>query len=206
MAPKNKELISCQICEEQPHKYTCPQCLVVYCSLTCYKKHKESSCSTAASSIISPASTQSTTEKSQKELQAADEEMFDNSTLLRPLTSLNWPYVPEESTFPDPLKRDDPKTLQISQYEAIATSPAIRKILSDDKKLPELLTSVDKLRGAEREYALQRALGVDNQIDVGGNGPKELSEDVLAFRKLAEAIEEAVRGGKEGALGLNWGD
>lgn len=38
---------------------------------------------------------------------------------LRPLTSLNWPYVPEQSAYPDPLKRDDPKMLQLHQYEAI---------------------------------------------------------------------------------------
>ncbi len=42
---------------------------------------------------------------------------------MRPLTSLNWPYVPEESAFPDPLKRDDPKPLQLPQYEAIGMPP-----------------------------------------------------------------------------------
>ena len=41
---------------------------------------------------------------------------------LRPLTSLRWPYVPEESAYPDPLKRDDPKALQLPQYEAIGVS------------------------------------------------------------------------------------
>ena len=40
---------------------------------------------------------------------------------LRPLTSLKWPYVPEESAYPDPLKRDDPKPLQTAQYEAIGS-------------------------------------------------------------------------------------
>ena len=45
-----------------------------------------------------------------------------NPTPLRPLTSLKWPYVPDESAFPDPLKKNDPKTLQLSQYEAIGVS------------------------------------------------------------------------------------
>ncbi|KAH9484933.1 hypothetical protein JR316_0001837 [Psilocybe cubensis] len=131
--------------------------------------------------------------------------------LLRPLTSLKWPYVPDESAFPDPLKRDDPKMLQLPQYEAIvkvllATSPAIRKILSEHKNLPELLTSIDKLRGHDREHALQKALGItapeiDDQLR-----PPDLSEDVLALRELAEAIEAAVRGGNQTALGLNWGE
>lgn len=40
---------------------------------------------------------------------------------MKTLTSLKWPYVPEESAFPDPLKRDDPKPLQLPQYEAIGS-------------------------------------------------------------------------------------
>jgi hypothetical protein len=40
---------------------------------------------------------------------------------LRPLTSLKWPYLPEESAYQDPLKRDDPKPLQTAQYEAIGS-------------------------------------------------------------------------------------
>lgn len=31
-------------------------------------------------------------------------------------------------------------------------------------------------------------------------------EEVGAMRELAEAVEAAVRGGKEDVLGLNWGD
>jgi len=76
----------------------------------------------------------------------------------------------------------------------------------ENKNLPNLLASIDKLRGPEREDALQRALGItapeiDNQLC-----RPEPSEDVLALRELAEAIEASVRGGNETALGLNWGD
>ena len=50
----------------------------------------------------------------------ADENVaVDDAPPLRPLASLKWPYVPEESAYPDPLKRDDPKPLQLPQYEAI---------------------------------------------------------------------------------------
>ena len=51
-----------------------------------------------------------------------DETEIDREAPLRPLTSLKWPYVPEESAYPDPLKRDDPKALQTAQYEAIGSS------------------------------------------------------------------------------------
>lgn len=151
---------------------------------------------------------------------------------LRPLTSLKWPYVPEESAYPDPLKRDDPKSLQLPQYEAIgrthnlsqavsfpkltiyfpATSPAVRKALAANTRLPELLHSIDQLRGRDREDALQRALGVSasdantsSRHNLANLGPQP-DEDVKALRDLAEAVEAAVRGGKQDALGLDWGD
>lgn len=83
-------------------------------------------------------------------------------------------------------------------------SPSIRQILSEHKNLPALLTSLDKLRGPEREQALQKALGVtapeiDDQLR-----PPQLSDDVLALRRLAEAIEASVRGGNQSVLGLDW--
>ena len=50
------------------------------------------------------------------------EEEFPESQPLRSLASLNWPYVPEESKYPDPLKRDDPKSLRLHDYEAIGSA------------------------------------------------------------------------------------
>lgn len=148
---------------------------------------------------------------------------------LRPLTSLKWPYIPEEPAYPDPLKRDDPKTLQIHQYEAIgtvssynlelldvmlkvhtATSAAVRRALAAHPKLADFLRSIDSLRGEDREDALQRALGISSADEHARNQPpnrpgRHQEEDVRAMRDLAEAIEAAVRGGKEDVLGLDWG-
>ncbi|EED85096.1 predicted protein [Postia placenta Mad-698-R] len=149
--------------------------------------------SEAPNSRLSPelneASVQSSSEQPQPEL--------------RPLTSLKWPYVPEESAYPDPLKRDDPKPLQIPQYEAIATSPAIRRALVSSPQLPTLLRSIDQLRGPEREEALERALGI---APADRQAPAQPEEDTRALRVLAEAVEAAVRGGKHDVLGLDWGD
>ncbi|KAF9227092.1 hypothetical protein BS17DRAFT_861059 [Gyrodon lividus] len=169
----------CQVCKEEESKYACSSCRANYCSVACYKQHKA----------------------------FPSTDSVEDPKPLRPLTSLNWPYVPEESAYPDPLKRDDPKPLQLPQYEAIATSPAIRNALKSNPRLIELLTNIDKLRGVEREEALQRALGVDGrQLKNDVLRPRDLDEDTRALRTLAEAVEAAVRGGKEGALGLDWDD
>ncbi|KAG9220412.1 hypothetical protein CCMSSC00406_0003868 [Pleurotus cornucopiae] len=134
-----------------------------------------------------------------------EEEKVADLKPLRPLTSLNWPYVHEESAYPDPLKRDDPKPLQLPQYEAIATSSQIRKLLMEHPSLKEQLIAIDKHRGPDREYALQRALGVTRTDIERQQGPEvQLPEDVVALRALAEAVEVAVRGGKQDALGLDW--
>jgi hypothetical protein len=149
----------------------------------------------------------------------------DECEPLRPLTSLKWPYVPEESAYPDPLKRDDPKIIQLPQYEAIgnwpllvhiasnpshtllsATSAAVRRAFSEHPNLKPLLRSIDSLRGIERETALQRVLGVsqtdhhgDSSIDRLGIG----EEDIEAAQQLSSVIEAAVRGDRPSALGLD---
>jgi len=149
---------------------------------------------------------------------AVSDDELQEAKSLRPLTSLNWPYVPEESAYPDPLKRDDPKPLQLSHYEAIGMRflylirrSHVRQVLRAHPHLPALLSSIDQHRGQDREQALQRSLGVTDP-DIAeqtkwhpGVNAGELDDNVLALRALAEAIEAAVRGGKEGVLGLDWG-
>ncbi|MCD9559658.1 hypothetical protein HAX54_017795 [Datura stramonium] len=39
MGPKN-----CKVCEEAQSKYKCPNCFLPYCSLACFRKHKEIPC------------------------------------------------------------------------------------------------------------------------------------------------------------------
>ncbi|KAH9961534.1 hypothetical protein BC827DRAFT_1131452, partial [Russula dissimulans] len=127
---------------------------------------------------------------------------------LRPLSSLKWPFVPEETAYPDPLKRDDPKPLQTAQYEAIATSPAVRTALETHPELKEVLRTIDGLRGSAREEALQAGLGISRGDGDGGRSGRRgrieiVSERREAMRGLAEAVEAAVRGSRE-RLGLDW--
>ncbi|XP_044977833.1 zinc finger HIT domain-containing protein 3 isoform X3 [Hordeum vulgare subsp. vulgare] len=35
---------SCEVCKEAPSKYKCPTCRTPYCSVICFKKHKDEFC------------------------------------------------------------------------------------------------------------------------------------------------------------------
>ncbi|KAI0301044.1 hypothetical protein B0F90DRAFT_1629110 [Multifurca ochricompacta] len=174
MPPKLR--VKCQICSEKESRYICASCFLEYCSVPCYKQHKDDG--------------------------KNGNEIVKEEVPLRPLTSLKWPYVPEESAYPDPLKRDDPKPLQMAQYETIATSPAVRAALTTHPILKDMLRSIDKLRGGAREEAIEASLGVSRsdlkRMRIG-------DDERRAMRELTEAIERAVRGEQqEGALGLDW--
>ncbi|XP_076801413.1 zinc finger HIT domain-containing protein 3-like isoform X2 [Clavelina lepadiformis] len=36
--------ITCEVCKEAQHKYKCPTCRTLYCSVNCYKQHKSNQC------------------------------------------------------------------------------------------------------------------------------------------------------------------
>ena len=39
-----KLIKNCEVCGDVLSKYKCPNCLIFYCSLVCYKRHKEEKC------------------------------------------------------------------------------------------------------------------------------------------------------------------
>jgi hypothetical protein len=41
----------CQVCGDAPSKYKCPTCFIPYCSLMCFKQHKEVPCSREAPAV-----------------------------------------------------------------------------------------------------------------------------------------------------------
>ncbi|KAI8061854.1 uncharacterized protein B0P05DRAFT_599502 [Gilbertella persicaria] len=44
----------CQICEKQEAKYKCPKCRAPYCSLVCFKTHKEIPCKAPSTNTTEP--------------------------------------------------------------------------------------------------------------------------------------------------------
>ncbi|KAI0743983.1 hypothetical protein C8Q80DRAFT_872752 [Daedaleopsis nitida] len=118
MAPTKR--VPCQICTCVESKYTCAKCGVLYCSVPCYKQHRDvcpGPQQKTGSAFERPVLEDAQTTSEGVSTSTAGELQQDPP--LRSLASLRWPYVPEESAYPDPLKRDDPKPLQLRQYEAI---------------------------------------------------------------------------------------
>ncbi|RUS25448.1 zinc finger HIT domain-containing protein 3-like protein [Jimgerdemannia flammicorona] len=66
---------NCRVCEQNPSKYKCPNCTLPYCSLPCYKKHKETPCEKPVPSAQVPGKTKYSAAST-----AADE---DSETALR---------------------------------------------------------------------------------------------------------------------------
>ncbi|KAF8684144.1 PhoX homologous domain, present in p47phox and p40phox [Rhizoctonia solani] len=139
-----------------------------------------------------------------------EEEQLPDPKPLRTLDSLKWPYVPEPPSYVDPVTKNDPKPLTLPQYEAIATSLDVRKVLADNPDMHGLLRSIDKLYGPLRQQAIEEVLGVGTSSEQR-HGTRAPTHDALArlrqegdaeanaraLRQLSEAIEKAIGVGDE---------
>ncbi|KAF9520324.1 hypothetical protein BS47DRAFT_1287245, partial [Hydnum rufescens UP504] len=193
----------CDICNTQPFKYSCASCQALYCSLDCYRTHK---------TTCNPTREEATTPRKEALPVGAplgnSVPRVDNDSPLRPLTSVRWPYVPEPPSYEDPLTKNDPKPLQLSQYVAIASSPDIRKALSSNPRMPGILRSLDSMPPHERDAQMQRLLGIGDTgpLDDVGTLTEEQLEDHRSFTAFADAVERAVSGPTtdESRRGLAW--
>ncbi|KAG8722037.1 hypothetical protein FRC08_007806 [Ceratobasidium sp. 394] len=214
----------CQICDTEIFKYTCPKCSVLYCSVACYKRHKNESAGCDTSGVSSSTQTSTlppnlpTPAEADSEIKPNEDEKLEDPKPLRTLASLKWPYVPEPPSFIDPVTKNDPKPLTLAQYEAIATSPDVRRVIADNPNMPNLLRSVDKLYGPLRQQTLEEMLGVgtsgDQRHGTRGQTHETLARirqdgdaesNMLALRQLSEAIEKAIGVGSA-QRGLAWED
>jgi hypothetical protein len=91
----------------------------------------------------------------------------------------------------------------------------VRRTLQENTGLPSLLRKLDALRGPDREEQLHAALGVapgqqSFDLTVGQGSASVASargyspQEMTMLRALAQAVEGAVRSGKEEELGLDW--
>ncbi|XP_078180381.1 HIT-type Zinc finger family protein isoform X8 [Carex rostrata] len=56
---------NCEVCKEVQFKYKCPACLTPYCSVACFKKHKENLCQKVQPPIEEATATNESTQPTQ---------------------------------------------------------------------------------------------------------------------------------------------
>ncbi|XP_062021995.1 uncharacterized protein LOC133738460 [Rosa rugosa] len=123
----------CQVCNEAQSKYKCPSCRAPYCSVPCFKKHKETPC-------------------------VLPEEKPKSASVL-PVPSEEKPTAAPESVVKRPITVTEPSAvLERQQLEAIASSSEIRDALKDES-LQRLIESIDCSPDAENE--LDKAMDVE---------------------------------------------
>ncbi|KAH0667803.1 hypothetical protein KY285_029009 [Solanum tuberosum] len=111
----------CQVCDEAQSKYKCPNCFIPFCSLVCFKKHKEIPCGKP---------------EPEPESEPVSEEK------LAPAPALH---------VEKPIYVDEPgEAVNQSQLESIASSSEILEAIRN-KELQKLIYNLDSSLDAENE-------------------------------------------------------
>ncbi|BGP56585.1 hypothetical protein JCM8202_000229 [Rhodotorula sphaerocarpa] len=122
----------CKVCSKaNSGRYTCPVDHIPYCSVACFKQHKQDGCFSTATYQPPP----------RPILPVQEEPKYDDDRPRKRLKDLHWPAEPDPTLWDDPLQRDDVKPLRHSELEAVATSTEIRALLAD----PQIRTPLSRL-------------------------------------------------------------
>ncbi|KAI3915632.1 hypothetical protein MKX01_015457 [Papaver californicum] len=124
---------SCEVCKDAVSKYKCPSCLAPYCSLICYKKHKETPCSNQATPHAETPSLNQVTPHQKP------------CSILLPKRSLE---VEEPNLI-----------LHETKLQSVVLSNEIRDALKDEK-LCKLIYSIDSATNSENE--LENAMAMED--------------------------------------------
>ncbi|TPX45359.1 hypothetical protein SeMB42_g01174 [Synchytrium endobioticum] len=122
----------CEVCKEGSPKYKCPICRLPYCTLTCYKKHKETECR--------PVELESTVTTLSSSSNSADAPILSATQLKN------------SESFPD----DEEMKLTPQQLHKLMMSDAIHDMIS---QLPHLRTALKEINSSsDPENELGNAL------------------------------------------------
>nr|VDD48637.1 unnamed protein product [Brassica oleracea] len=150
---------TCEICEKVVSKYKCPSCLVPYCSLVCFKKHKgklffnshlkKTPCAKPSAAEEKPAASPA------KEVSVVETKDVVVKTEHKPGASSAAKEVPVAR----PITVEEEKyVVEKTQLEAIASSSEIKEALKDEA-LQKLISTIDSSSNPLQE--LDEAMGVE---------------------------------------------
>ncbi|XP_060084739.1 zinc finger HIT domain-containing protein 3-like [Ylistrum balloti] len=110
--------IKCQVCREETSKYKCPQCTIQYCSVGCFKNHKETKC-VSSQMVTTDSITTPTTQNSQRNKE------------------INIIFEPED----DEEATED--TLSLQQLQELGECPDLHQML-ENPYLRDMMTSLTR--------------------------------------------------------------
>ncbi|XP_013681442.1 putative box C/D snoRNA protein SPCC613.07 isoform X1 [Brassica napus] len=193
MSPRATQ--TCGICERVVSKYKCPCCLVPYCSVGCFKKHKELPCVKPSSTEEKPATSPA------KEVPVETTDVVEKTEAKAGGSSDASPTKEAQMAVARPVNAEEAKhVVDKTQLEAIGASatkevPVARplNITAEeakyvvDKTQLEAIASSSEIREALKDESLQKLI---TKIDSSSNPLKELDEAMgeEAFRMLKEKI------------------
>ncbi|GAA5979859.1 hypothetical protein JCM5350_005520 [Sporobolomyces pararoseus] len=152
MAPS--KLPPCKVCNKKDAgKYRCPLDHVDYCSVVCFKQHKEKSCRSESTYVPPPLPLLAPTNE-------RDDDDKEDDRPRKRLRDLVWPAEPNPILWEDPLQRDDVKPLRPFEYEAIATSPPLRSLLASTSLRNTLTRLTTQLPRHLREASIRNLLSL----------------------------------------------
>ncbi|XP_018489150.1 uncharacterized protein LOC108859739 isoform X2 [Raphanus sativus] len=140
---------TCEICEKVVSKYKCPSCIVPYCSLGCFKKHKETPCAKPSAPEEKPGSPAKEVSVETKDVVVKTEHKASASSAAKEVPVAARPPITVE---------EEKYVVEKTQLEAIASSSEIREALKDEA-LQKLISSIDSSSNPLQE--LDEAMGVE---------------------------------------------
>ncbi|XP_078180345.1 HIT-type Zinc finger family protein isoform X3 [Carex rostrata] len=165
---------NCEVCKEVQFKYKCPACLTPYCSVACFKKHKENLCQK-----VQPPIEEATTNESTQPTQPLENESFKSSENL--CQKLQPPVekatATNESTQPtQPLENESfksnvevkihsGKTIEVEEENSIVSKERLYSLVEckeirDALKSNELQNLILRIDSSEEpEQELDKAMG-----------------------------------------------
>ncbi|XP_013705322.2 zinc finger HIT domain-containing protein 3 isoform X3 [Brassica napus] len=186
MSPRAAQ--TCGICEIVVSKYKCPCCLVPYCSVGCFKKHKEIPCVKPSSTDEKPAKEVSVdvvekTEAKASGSSAACATKEAQMAVVIPVNAEEAKHVVDK-THLEATGASATKEVPVARPITITAEEA--KYVVDKTQL-EAIASSSEIREALKDEALQKLIA---SIDSSSNPLKELDEAMgeEAFRMLKEKI------------------
>lgn len=144
---------SCDVCKEAPSKYKCPACRTPYCSVACFKNHKDKFCQkTIPLEEVSKSSLQEEISRNSRSLEEATNCPNDKDQTPSLLSDTTCPtQYPNTLHSAKSLEVEDPSWLvDKNGLRSLAESNEIRDALKDCK-LQQMLLKIDGSAEPEKE-------------------------------------------------------